>query len=167
MGASDSMIETKEHKKANDSYIAMFRGMLALAWADGVLEEEERTVLMRYIDKNQYLSEEAKKTLRASIDQPVHMNNVWDDITDPHHRAHVINVSSTVFHADEELETSESELHRFMMETHMSSIDAEKIEQDVRQYAMELRTRREAKERERQERLSPMARLLEYIDDWL
>lgn len=108
---------------ADDSKIAMFKAMIACAWADGVLEEAERKKLMKYISGNKYLDDAQRAELTAAIDQKISLDEVWSDITNPADRAYLIDVAREIFWVDGVFAAEEKALHddmmvRFMDELH-------------------------------------------------
>ena len=105
-----------------DSKYHMMRGMIALAWADGVLDPGEVVVLERFIENNRHLTPAQRVELKASIATPLSIKDVWDSITDMQDRARLIDVAGAIFHADGDYSASEKKVYDEMMDLHLASM---------------------------------------------
>lgn len=150
--------------EATHSEVAMFRAIIALAWADDRLSEEEQERILVYIENNRNLSEAQKKQLRTDIPRPTSMDAVWPEITDVRDRAHVINVADAIFWEDGELCHSEKEVLDRIRSAHIATLDVDAIRDDVVQLRKELLIDRKAFQRELHEMRNPVGRLIHYLE---
>lgn len=149
--------------QATESQINMFRGIIALAWADHELTDEEKGQLALFINKHLHLSDAQRAQLLDEVEHPVVLKDVWPAITDSHDRAHLLNVAPVIFRNDGVYCESEKELYELYEQKHLDSIGAAGIEQEIRQLAMVLSSERQARNQQQQGATSPMRRVLQYI----
>ncbi len=150
--------------QVTDSYIAMFKGMIALAWADGVLDGEEQDRLHDYIDANGRLNDTQKETLRDAVDEEILLTEVWSDITDPQHRAHLINIATTVFHEDGSYSEAEKKAYARITGLHNATLDEDALRAEIGNIAAVARERWEQEDQDYMNSLSFPARMIEYLE---
>jgi len=124
---------------ATDSQVALWRGAIALAWADNHLHDDERAEFTNFIDKNKNLSDEQKKLLKQDLSKQVKLEEIWPQITDKMDRAHLINIAPTIFWGDKDYSHSEKEVFEKMYADHMASLDMKTEMQDMANFAQKLR----------------------------
>ena len=115
----------------NDSKYHMIRGLIALAWADDVLDPNEVTVLAAFMDKNIYLTPEQREQLKKSIRTPISIFNVWDQITDIEDRTRLINMAGVIFYADGEFCPKEKKIYDQMLAMHLGDINRTATEREI------------------------------------
>ena len=149
--------------EATKSHYAMFRGAIALAWADHRLDEEEQERILVYIENNRHLSDAQRTQLKQDLLQPVKLDDVWPEITDVHDRAHLINIADAIFWEDGELCHTEKEVYDKIRAAHIATLDVDFIREDIADYRKELAVSRKAFEMELDEMRSPLGRMLHYL----
>lgn len=153
--------------QATKSHFAMFRGAIALAWADHELDAEEQERLEVYIDHNTELSDAQKAQLKEDLHNHITLDQVWDDITDVHDRAHLINIADAIFWEDGQLCHTEREVLDKMNEKHMATLDIEAHMAEIHSYRQELANNRKVFEAElqqtKEEARGPLQRMLAYL----
>ncbi len=150
--------------QATDSYVAMFRAMIALAWVDHELEAEEQESLRHYISGNVRLSDQQKQTLLASVNRKTSLCDSWGEITNPRDRAHLINLASTLFHEDHCFEPEERRVFERISNLHDNTLDAESLRTELQSMAKASRERLKAEDEAYMQSLSVPARILTYLD---
>jgi hypothetical protein len=130
-------------KQLTESRFGVYEGIIALAWADHELSDEEISELHRLIDGNQYMSDVQRSALKKMVDDKITLSQVWPKITKPQDRAFLINLADVIFHADGHYAASEQELYDQCMSSHMSTIDTEAVKRDLAHMAIQQRADRE------------------------
>ncbi len=153
--------------QATDSQIAMFRGAIALAWADGVMIDSEKARLESFFENNLSLSPSQKTLLIGDIAHPIALEDVWAMITDPLDRAHLIDIAPVILRADDDYAEIEQRSYADIYARHMASLDQNAIERDVVDLANRLRLQREAQEESRRHEGTRLARILRFIGGYL
>lgn len=118
--------------QATESRFSMLRGIVALACADGQISREEREQIETYIDNNAELSAEQRRTLRADLGSKIGVNDVWDKITDPQDRAHLINIAENIFLKDGTYSAAEKASYDRIYSQHRATLDMSAIVEDMR-----------------------------------
>lgn len=151
--------------QASESYVAMFRAAIALAWHDTLLAQQEQQQLVTLIERNVKLSAPQKKELLMAIEQPASLQNLWTDITDPLDRAHLINISMLLFWNDGDYCDHEERAYEFMNAQHNKTLDIEGLRAEIAVMAQGARARIKQEEAERYQAMSIPARIITYIDE--
>jgi hypothetical protein len=149
--------------KATESQIQMFRGIIALAWADHELTEDEQQQLAFFIEKHLYLSAEQRAQLLDEVQHAVKLADIWPSITDKHDRAHLLNIAPVIFQKDGVYCDTEKELYELYEQKHLDSIGAVYVEQEIRLFAEGLAKERRARELHRKAEATPLRLVLQYI----
>lgn len=116
----------------------MWRVMIALAHADGRVDETERAYLSRVfanMDRVYGLSDEQKKTFQSDIDNPA-MQSIPDlmrYINDPAVRGQVIYFGGLLARADGVVDPREDDILKKLRADQMSSLDMEQIRGHVKE----------------------------------
>ena len=139
-------MQAGDTKPAQSSKISLYRGLIALAWADHELHVDEKTTLHEIINTHKDLSTEDRALLAAEVDKPVALADVWPDITNPQDRARLIDMANIIFQQDGDYCGNEQELIERFQAKHLSSIGVSAIQKDLSafsaQQAEELETER-------------------------
>ena len=121
------------------SRLALFEAMIALAWTDHELSEDEIEGLSELIEANELLTEEQKQKLHSEIENHSSLESIWPRITEIHDRAHLLNIANTIFSEDGEVCESEKSTYEKFLNKHLSSINAEQVIADLSSAATEIR----------------------------
>jgi hypothetical protein len=151
--------------QASESYVAMFRAAIALAWHDTLLAQQEQQQLITLIERNIKLSATQKKELLGAIEQPASLQSLWNHVTDPLDRAHLINISMLLFWNDGEYCDHEERAYEFMNEQHNKTLDIAGLRAEIAAMAQGARERIEHEEAQRYQSMSIPARILAYVDE--
>ena len=116
--------------QATDSQIAMWRGMIALAWADRGVDDGEKTRLLEYFRNNIYLSDSQRAQLAKDMDQPIELKDVWGSITDTQDRAHLIDIAPSLFATHGSPTPKERAVYEKMCADQMATVDTKKLESE-------------------------------------
>lgn len=122
----------------NTSKLALYRGLIALAWADHELHPDEKSTLHEIIDNHLGLSVEDRAQLHGEVDQPVELSSVWPDISDPQDRARLIDMSNVIFQQDNDFSDAERDLIERFQTKHLASIDIGSVTADLESFSEEL-----------------------------
>lgn len=137
-----------------ESRMAMYEGILALAWADHELDENEKQGLHDLIDDNFRFTDAQRQKLHADVDRKVALKDIWPRITEKQDRAHLIDISSVIFLKDGHYCSTEKELYEDFLAQHMATLDTEQIMKEARSMADEFRAQRISEEQELKEYVS-------------
>jgi hypothetical protein len=125
-----------------ESKLAMYEGMIALAWADHALSPEEKAELHALIDSNPKFSATQRTELHTMVDRKVLLENIWPRVTEAVDRAHLLDMAASIFHYDGTYDASEREVYDAFLKQHLATIDVTKITEDVRMLAADLASQR-------------------------
>jgi hypothetical protein len=149
-----------------DSRLAMYEGMIALAWADHELAEDEKQGLRELIDGNPRFTDAQREKLHSDVDRKITLDSVWPRITEKQDRAHLLDVAGMIFLKDGEYSSAEKGLYDDFLAKHMASIDAESVIEEMRSMTGRLRAQREIEQQELEEyaaQFSLVNRLKEFL----
>ena len=116
----------------SNSTFYMWRVIIAIAHADGIVQAEERAYIERIIanmDRAFGLSDEQKNTFQSDLDNP-NMQNIGElmsHINEPSVRGQVIYFAGLLVRADGSLDPREDEILKKLRTDQMSSIDMESV----------------------------------------
>lgn len=133
------------------SKFALYQGLIALAWADHDLHEDETRILTEIIDSHQGLTAYQRDQLHHQIRQPTSPKEIWPYITDPQDRARLIDMANIIFQQDGEFSINEKEVIERFTAAHLSSIQAGQIEADLDAFSDEQTERRKLEREELRE----------------
>lgn len=150
--------------EATKSHFAMFRGAIALAWADHKLDDEEQKRILVYIEHNKQLSDTQSALLKQDLRQPIKLDDVWPDITDARDRAHLINIADVIFWEDGEMCHTEKEVYDKISAAHITTLDMDFIRDDMAVRRKELAANRKKYEKELDQLRGPLGRMLHYME---
>ena len=113
------------------SNVALYRGLIALAWADHELHPDEKSTLHDIIDNHIGLTDEDRTKLHSEVERRVSLSSVWPDITDPQHRARLIDMANIIFQQDGDFSDAERDLIETFRVRHLNSIDIDAVRADM------------------------------------
>ncbi len=134
-------------ESVQSSKVALYRGLIALAWADHELHPDEKDTLHSIINSHRDLTDDDRAGLNAQVDTPVALTDVWPDITNVQDRARLIDMANIIFQQDGDYCEDEEMLITRFQQKHLSSIGVERITQDLTAFTAEQAHQR-VKERE-------------------
>lgn len=114
----------------NDSQLAVYEGMIALAWADHTLDANEKKELHDLINYNNRLSNEQREKLHNDVDTKIDINDVWHRITDKQDRAHLLNMAIDIFNQDGKFCDTEQDLYYNLRQRYLVTIDMDTLRKD-------------------------------------
>ena len=153
--------------QATNSQIAMWRGAIALAWANRKLEDGEKQRLIGYFKNNIYLSDDQRAQLIKDLDQQIELKDVWPSITDTHDRAHLIDIAPSLFASHGGPTPEEKALLARMTADQMATIDTNELEKEYADVRAEIPVEQAEEEQEyRQEyrHWGPLDTLVYHLD---
>lgn len=124
----------------------MYEGIISLAWADHVLTEDERAALQQMINDNPRFTPEQRELLKAEIDKPVQLKDVWPRITDKYDRAYLLDSANVIFMQDGKFCEDEKETYDTFLAKHLDSIESHETLREIQEMAKELRMKRKLEE---------------------
>ncbi len=128
------------------SKLAMYEGLIALAWVDAPIHEENHKRLFDMIYDNRLLSEDQRQKLLDMLNQPVQLDDVWPRITDPQDRAYLLDYAPIIFLKDGNYSPEERALHAEFMAKHLTTLDGKEMRSELEVYAGELKQKRKKEE---------------------
>lgn len=117
----------------NDSKLAMWKSLIALAYVDGELEPQEKAVLLGHI-RGSKLPEETKAELISSIDTHHDFAAVFSNVSSPEDKAHVISTALVLFHSDADFEPAERKLFELLSAQQRELVDYAGAQKQARDY---------------------------------
>jgi hypothetical protein len=128
------------------SKLAMYEGLIALAWVDGPIHAENHKRLFNMFHSDSLLSEDQRQKLLDMLNQPVRLDDVWPRITDPQDRAYLLDYAPTIFLKDGNYSPEERALHAEFMAKHLTTLDGKEMRSELEAYAGELKEKRKKEE---------------------
>lgn len=125
-----------------ESRLAMYEGMIALAWADHQLSSDERNRISALLDDNARLTEAQRADLKRKMDTKISLKDVWSRITDREDRIYLLDIASSIFGKDGNYSEEERAVYEACLKDHLDSFEGESTEEEMRAYAAELREQR-------------------------
>lgn len=119
----------------SNSTFYMWRCIIAIAHADGVLQDAERVYIGRVIanmDRVYGLTDEQKKIFAEDFDTPQNIGDLLPYINDPAVRGQLIYFGGLLAHADGVLSPSEKDILDKLHADHMATLDMEQIRTHAR-----------------------------------
>tara|TARA_B100000678_G_scaffold105833_1_gene88723 strand:- start:1691 stop:2179 length:489 start_codon:yes stop_codon:yes gene_type:complete len=130
------------------SRVALYRGLIALAWADHELHEDERAALHDILDAHLGLTAENRAVLHTEVERSIQLEDVWPQITEARDRARLIDMANIIFQQDGEYSAEErAVIHRFTAR-HLASVNADSIASEL---ALLTDAQKAVRDREREE----------------
>jgi uncharacterized membrane protein YebE (DUF533 family) len=113
----------------------MWRCVICIAHADGIIQPEERQYLEQVfanLDRTFGLTPTQKMTLAADLEIPQNLADLLAKITEPEYRGMLIHFGTIIANADGIVTENEERLLDMLHAQQMDSIDAEKLREDIR-----------------------------------
>ncbi len=129
------------------SRMAMYEGLIALAWANGPINEAKRQKLTSIFTENRLLTEDQRQFLFSRIEEKVLMEAIWPHITEPQDRAYLLDFAERIFWLDGEYSELERNVYQEYLEHHLTSIGFDEAQTVMKAYAAELAAKRKDAER--------------------
>jgi hypothetical protein len=117
--------------QATESQIAMWRSAIALAWANGTLDEGEKALLLQYFKDNIYLTDAQRAQLIKDMEHKIELGDVWGSISDAQDRAHLIDIAPSLFSKHGTPTPEERALYDKMFADQMATVDTKKLQQEI------------------------------------
>jgi len=130
--------------KVTKSRLALYEGIIALAWLDHELHPNEKEGLHTLINSNVHFDEEQKAMLHKEVDKRPDIKKIWSRITSKEDKAHLLDISHMIFLKDGEYCDNEKEFYDTYLAKHMASLDTEAIANEVRELYSDLRAKHAA-----------------------
>ncbi len=125
-----------------DSRLAMYEGIISLAWADHSLHENEKAGLHQLIDANPRFTDDQRNRLHNLVNDRCDLADVWERITDKYDRAYLLDTANYIFTQDGIYTESEQEIYETFLANHLELVNAEETEEKLKRMAVTLKTRR-------------------------
>ena len=114
-----------------ESRLAMYEGIIALAWADHDLDANEKQELHALIDGNPRFTDEQRSKLHNDVDNKLLLKEVWSRVTEKRDRARILDMAHRIFLKDGKYCANEKELYDTFLAEHLETLDAEEMQQEV------------------------------------
>lgn len=132
----NSVPRHKSGEPVSHSMFYMWRCVIVVAHADGLVQEAELSYLRRIfgnMDRAFGLSDEQKRLLEDDIKNPKRMGELLPQINDPYYRSQLIYFVGILAHVDGQLTPDEAAILKKLRADQMASLDMEQIRKDVHQ----------------------------------
>jgi len=156
-------------KAMNESLFNMWRCVVCIAHADGIVQPEERAYLEKIFQNLQRvhgMTPTQKVTLMADLETPQNLADLLPKVTEPQYRSQLLYFGSILAHADGTVTEDEEHVLDMLRAQQMEDIDADKLREEIRK-DMEARRAELEKELEEIQRdsdgRSPVVRALSRI----
>ncbi len=149
----------------NESKLAMLRGAIALAWADGVMDDNERERLHQLIDRHEGLSYIQRDQLKKDVETQIGLDGIWEKITDVHDRAHLINIAVALFHEDGDYADLEKKAYAQINALHHDTLDIAAMESELSAMAKEAYAKEQEARDAEYEAMSAYQKAVKYLDE--
>lgn len=126
----------------SDSRFNMWRGVVAFAHADGVVEDSERDFITKFFNTVAF-TEDQKEQLLYELDHAQDINEIFPLITDKGDRGELILFARLMCTADGDFHEQEQEIVQIIHEDVLSKLDLDNIMHETDTMAEEARERRE------------------------
>ena len=121
-----------------DSRFAIYEGLIALAWTDGVLHSDEEAVIRSLIDSHHHFSEEQRQSLHDAVTCRTRISDIWPRITGKQDRARFLDYADMIMKADGVVHEREDTLYSIKLAKHLGTLDVDAITRELTDYRMEL-----------------------------
>lgn len=147
-----------------NSHFQMYRGALALFWADGQFTQSEINKFIELVENSIRLTKEQKDLLNTDITTHIKIADVWPQITDPMDRAHLINIANMLFWQDGAFCHTEREVIEKLEREHLSTLKTDELERDLEFMARNARAMWKEEERQMVDKMMPHTRFFYYLE---
>ena len=146
------------------SHFAMYRGALALLWADNKLSEDEHSKFMELLTQSIRLTPEQKAQLSNQAKEHTTLAEIWPQITDKLDRAHLINIAHMLFWRDGVFCHTEKEVLERLEKDHATTLDTKALEVDLSSMGAIAMSSWAQDEKNMVDSLSPRHRFFYYLE---
>lgn len=170
---TDTPVPTAPLKTMNESLFNMWRCIVCIAHADGIIQPEERIYLENIFQNMQRvhgMTPTQKVTLLADLETPQNLSGLLPKVTDPQYRGQLLYFGTLLAHADGVLTEDEERVLDMLRAQQMEDIDADNLREEIRKDMEEHRAEleRELEEIKRQsDGRSPVVRAIGRVLDKL
>jgi hypothetical protein len=122
-------------QEMSDSQYQMWRGVIAVAHADGKVQDEERAYLKKVfqnLDRVYGLTLAQRNELDDDMLNPKSLGDILPKITEPQFRGMLIHFSEVLVWSDNEVTAEEEDVIKKLYAGQMSSIDEGKLRAEVK-----------------------------------
>lgn len=151
-----------QKKPVGTSQFYMWRCVVALAHADGMVQDAERAYLNR-IFGNMALTDEQKSTFQSDLSQPQDIAQLLSHINEPEWRGQLVYFAGLLARADGVLDPTEDAILKKLRADQMASLDMDQIRADVKRAVNDEMFRHDMS----QSALRPQGGLMAVIDSLL
>ncbi len=148
----------------------MWRCVICIAHADGIIQPEERTYLEKIfanLDRIYGLTPTQKMTLAADLEIPQNLADLLVKVTEPEYRGMLIHFGTILANADGIVTEDEERILNMLHAQQMDSIDADKLREEIRKDMEEHRAELDAEVAEIQKNANIKSPVLKALDRML
>lgn len=119
----------------SESLYNMWRCVICIAHADGIIQPEEREYLEKIftnLDRTYGLTPTQKMTLAADLEIPQNLADLLVKVKEPEYRGMLIHFGTILANADGIITEDEERILNMLHAQQMDSIDADKLREDIR-----------------------------------
>ncbi|MDE1153087.1 MAG: TerB family tellurite resistance protein [Micavibrio sp.] len=150
----------------SNSQFYMWRCVIALAHADGMVQQAERDYINRVIagmDRKNGLTDEQKATFQRDLEVPQSISDLLTHINEPQWRGQLIYFGGLLARADGTLDPREDEILKKLRADQLNSLDLDRIRADTKVAVQDEMFRHDLKMSE----LRPQGGLMAILDSLL
>jgi len=154
-------------KALNDSLFNMWRCVICIAHADGIVQPEERSYLEKTIAalaRTHGMSPTQKVTLMGDLETPQNLADLLPKVTESQYRGLLIHFGNIMAHADGIVTEDEERLLDMLHAQQMSDIEAEKLRADIQRDMEEHRAELKEETQQVHDKASGGSPLLKTLD---
>ena len=122
----------------SDSRLALYEGLISLAWVDERLDPAEKIVLEDIFAQHHGLTDEQRVALTRDITTPVRLADIWPRLTDPQDRARFLDMADVIFKSDGEVDDSEADIYAVKLAKHLGTLDLDGVKRELDDLRTEL-----------------------------
>jgi uncharacterized membrane protein YebE (DUF533 family) len=120
--------------KLNDSSFAMWRGFVAMAYADHKLSKNEIDFLEKQLERID-LTPAQKEILENDIENGVKLNDVYGQITEQSHKTNLLNMAYVIFHRDSDFCHVEKNYYDELYRKLIQPLDSKELTEEAKNIA--------------------------------
>lgn len=135
----------------NDSLYNMWRCVVCIAHADGIVQPEERTYLEKIfvnLQRVHGMTPTQKVTLMADLETPQNLADLLPKVKEPQYRSQLLYFGTILAHADGVVTEDEERVLDMLRAQQMDEVDAGKLREEIRK---DMEAHREELEKELEE----------------
>jgi len=115
--------------KLNNSNFAMWRALIALAYADHKLTPAEVEFFKKQLGSLE-LTDSQKETFSNDLRGGTKIADVYGDISEPNHKTHLLNMAYVLFHRDGNFSKIEKNFYDELYNKHLKALDSNRPSTD-------------------------------------